>query len=619
MSNARTIPELLTSQATTRPDAVALGDLSRPGLRYEQLDDVTRRCARFLLGLGLQRDDRVAISLPNGPEMATAFLSVSRIAIAAPLNPGLTRSEFAYYLADLDARALVVAEHDMTDASAAAGDLGIPLITLREGQGPAGGFSFATPAERPVSEPGHESAEIAEPMDVALVLHTSGTTAKPKIVPLTHENLCSSAANVAQSLQLQPDDRCMNVMPLFHIHGLVAALLASLSAGSTVVCTPGFQAPSFFDWFGQVMPTWYTAVPTMHQAIVGRARDHERSMVRASGLRLVRSSSASLPPSVLRDMEAAFGVPVIEAYGMTEAAHQMASNALPPAPRKSGSVGPAAGPEVAIADDSGRFLPPDTVGEVVVRGTNVTAGYDGADDRSTHFFDDGWLRTGDLGFLDSDGYLFLTGRKKEIINRGGETIAPRVVDEALLEHPSVVQAVAFSVPDPELGEEVGAAVILAPGADETEASLQGFLLERLSWGRMPKRILIVEEIPKGPTGKLQRIGMAERLGLDSVRKPVEETTPDDGPDVGAASDDTVERVTALWHDVLRDPSVGPDDAFLNVGGDSITATLLVIRVEQEFSLELPLMIFFEATTIRKQSTLIDRLLADLPNETATAP
>jgi acyl-CoA synthetase (AMP-forming)/AMP-acid ligase II/acyl carrier protein len=554
----------------------------------------------------------VAIVLPNGPAMATAFLSVSRIGIAAPLNPGLTRSEFAFYLADLDARALLVAENDSTDASAAAGELGIPVVTLVNSQGSPGEFSFATAAEHQVSAPGDEPAETAEPSDVALVLHTSGTTAKPKIVPLTHENLCSSAANVAQSLQLRPDDLCMNVMPLFHIHGLVAALLASLSAGSTVVCTPGFQAPSFFDWFAQVMPTWYTAVPTMHQAIVGRARDDERSLIRASALRVVRSSSASLPPSVLREMEAAFGVPVIEAYGMTEAAHQMASNPLPPAPRKSGSVGLAAGPEVAIADDSGRFLPPGTVGEVVVRGANVTAGYDGVDDQATHFFAGGWLRTGDLGFLDEDGYLFLTGRKKEIINRGGETIAPRVVDEALLEHPSVIQAVAFSVPDPGLGEEVAAAVILEPGAVETESSLQGFLLERLSWGRMPKRILIVEDIPKGPTGKLQRIGMAERLGLDSVRKPDEETAPDKGSGAGAASDDTVERVTALWRDVLRDPSVGPDAAFQNVGGDSITATTLVIRVEQEFSLELPLMTFFEATTIRKQAALIDRLLTEAP-------
>ena len=597
MLNPRTIPELLKSRATTHRGAVALEDLHRSGLSYERLDEFTQRCARFLLGLGLQRNDRVAIALPNGPEMATTFLAVSRIATAAPLNPGLTRSEFGFYLDDLDARALIVAENDMTEASAAAGDLGIALVTLREGGGAAGEFSFAAPAERPVSESGNESAGIAEPMDIALVLHTSGTTAKPKIVPLTHENLCSSAANVAESLRLQPDDLCMNVMPLFHIHGLVAALLASLSAGSTVVCTPGFQAPSFFDWFGQVMPTWYTAVPTMHQAIVARAREDQRSMVRASRLRFVRSSSASLPPSVLRELEDAFGVPVVEAYGMTEAAHQMACNPLPPAQRKPGSVGLAAGPEVAIADESGQFRSPDTVGEVVVRGTNITAGYDGADDQSTHFFGDGWFRTGDLGFLDEDGYLYLTGRKKEIINRGGETIAPRVIDEALLEHPSVIQAVAFSVPDPELGEEVGAAVILEPGAADTEASLQGFLLERLSWGRMPKRILIVEEIPKGPTGKLQRIGMAERLGLKDVRKPIEETAPDDGSDAGGASNETVERVTALWHDVLRDQSVGPDDAFLNVGGDSITATSLVIRVEQEFSLELPLMTF----STRRQS------------------
>lgn len=618
MPNSRTITELLARQATAHRGDVAVGDLSRSALRYEQLDEFTHRCARFLLGLGVQRDDRVAIVLPNGPEMATTFLSVSRIATSAPLNPGLTRSEFRFYLDDLDARAVIVAENDTTEASAAAIDLGIALVTIREAAERAGEFSLATTAERPVSQARNEPVAAAEPADVALVLHTSGTTAKPKIVPLTHENLCSSAVNVAQSLHLRPDDVCMNVMPLFHIHGLVAALLASLSAGSAVVCTPGFQAPSFFDWFEQVKPTWYTAVPTMHQAIVTRVRDREQSMVRASGLRLVRSSSASLPPSVLRDIEEAFAVPVIEAYGMTEAAHQMACNPLPPGTRKPGSVGPAAGPDMAIADESGRFLPVDHVGEVVIRGANVTAGYDGVEDQSAHFFGDGWLRTGDLGLLDGDGYLFLTGRKKEIINRGGETIAPRVIDEALLEHPSVNQAVGFSVPDAELGEEVGAAVILEPGAAETEASLQAFLLERLSWARMPKRILIVDEIPKGPTGKVQRIGMAERLGLENVRKPAQATVPDDGSGPGGGSDETVQRVTALWRDALRDENVGPDDAFLDVGGDSVTATSLVIRVEQEFSLELPLMAFFDATTIRKQAALIDRLLNE-PSSVSPSP
>jgi acyl-CoA synthetase (AMP-forming)/AMP-acid ligase II/acyl carrier protein len=402
-------------------------------------------------------------------------------------------------------------------------------------------------------------------------------------------------------------------MPLFHIHGLVAALLASLSSGGSVVCTPGFMAPDFFDWMAQMAPTWYTAVPTMHQAILGRAGEAERETVRKNGLRLIRSSSASMPPSVLLELEEAFGVPVIEAYGMTEAAHQMASNPLPPGARKPGSVGLAAGPEVAVADERGGFLSPGHVGEVVIRGPNVTDGYHGVADQSGHFFGRGWFRTGDQGYLDEDGYLFLTGRLKEIINRGGETIAPREIDEALLEHPSVIQVVAFSVPDRELGEEVGAAVVLADGAAETEADLQGFLQDRLSWARMPKRIVVLDEIPKGPTGKLQRIGLAEKLGLESVRKGPAEPGPF-GSETGPRGTETpleiLERVAGLWKDVLKISDVAPDDPFLGVGGDSVTATMLVLRVEEEFSVAVPLMAFFDAATVRRQAELIDRLMRD---------
>ncbi len=617
MFDATTIPRLLESQATERRDEPAIGGLRRPPTSYRDLDALTQGAAETLTRFGVRAGDRVAIVLPNGPEMATALLSVVRAATAAPLNPLLTRSELAFYLDDLAARAVIVADDDATAGSDAARDLEIPVVTLRPDRGAtAGVFALSAPTTEIADRSSTGAASmVARPSDAALVLHTSGTTARPKIVPLTHENLCRSAGNVARTLELGPDDRCLNVMPLFHIHGLVAALLASLAGGGSVVCTPGFEAPSFFEWVEQTAPTWYTAVPTMHQAILARAGAAQRDLIRGSALRLIRSSSASLPPSVLGDVEEAFAVPVLEAYGMTEAAHQIACNPLPPSPRRPGSVGLAAGPEVAIADAGGRFLAATEVGEVVIRGSNVTPGYHGMVDQSASFFGDGWFRTGDLGFLDSDGYLFLTGRLKEIINRGGESIAPRGIDEALLEHPSVMQAVAFAVPDPQLGEEVAAAVVLASGADETESTLQDFLVSDLSWGRMPKRILIVDEIPTGATGKIQRIGLAERLGLATVRQQ-----PSDVDAVGkatnsspnGASEETTGRVAALWHAVLKDSDIGPDDPFLDVGGDSVTATSLVIRVEEEFSVKLPLMEFFNATTIRGQADLIDRVLADQP-------
>jgi acyl-CoA synthetase (AMP-forming)/AMP-acid ligase II len=291
------------------------------------------------------------------------------------------------------------------------------------------------------------------------VLHTSGTTSRPKQVPLTNANLCHSACNIRRALELTANDRCLNVMPLFHIHGLAAAVLASLASGASIVCTPGFYAPRFFEWVAEFQPTWYTAVPTMHQAILARAGGETRP----SSLRFIRSCSAALPPQVMAELERFFSVPVIESYGMTEAAHQMASNPLPPEKRKPGSVGRAAGPEVAIMDDAGRLATAGETGEIVIRGPNVMAGYAGNPAANESAFRGGWFRTGDQGRLDEEGYLYISGRTKEIINRGGEKISPREIDEALLEHPAVKESAVVASPDETRGEIVKAFVILAPG------------------------------------------------------------------------------------------------------------------------------------------------------------
>jgi acyl-CoA synthetase (AMP-forming)/AMP-acid ligase II/acyl carrier protein len=605
--SANTISNIIRIHSQNTPRAHSLHGLNRRSLEYCELYDFCNRTAAALAELGIRAGDNIAIALPNGPEMATAFLSVTHLATAAPLNPGLKVPEFAFYLKDLEARALIVMEPDVTGASAAARSLGVPVVAIRPVNGAAAGiFSLNNCSLAPKAD-----SSVVKPNDIALVLHTSGTTAKPKIVPLTHENLCVSAANVAETLQLVPEDRCLNVMPLFHIHGLVAALLASLVRGSSIICTTGYQAPEFFPWLRDTSPTWYTAVPTMHQAILARSGEKERKLVSRSRLRFVRSSSASLPPSVLLELEKSFGVPVIEAYGMTEAAHQMASNPLPPSVRKPGSVGPSAGPEVAIADADGKFMKQGQTGEVVIRGRNVTGGYSGQTDQAEYFIDKGWFRTGDQGYLDEDGYLFLTGRLKEIINRGGETIAPREIDEALLEHAAVLQAVAFAVPDPNLGEEVAAAVILKEADSENEAGLQAYLDERLSWARMPKRILILEEIPKGPTGKLQRIGLAEKLGLESIRPEPDTSRREKEEETIKRSDATIiETVARHWCDILKIPTVNPDDSFLEIGGDSLTATMLVVQLEEEFSVKLPLAAFFDAATIKNQAALIDQLLRD---------
>ncbi len=455
---------------------------------------------------GLARNEKLAIVLPNGPDMAAAFVATACAVTAAPLNPAYREDEFHFYMDDLKARALLVEEGSTSPAIAAAHRLKLPVLTLHPGR-EAGAFTISGDAiGGPVTQ------GFAEAADIALVLHTSGTTSRPKIVPLTHTNLLASANNIRTTLRLTEMDRCLNIMPLFHIHGLVAAILASLSAGGSVFCTPGFNALKFFGWMEEARPTWYTAVPTMHQTILSRA-GRNRDIITVHRLRFIRSSSASLPVPVFHALEKDFGCPVIEAYAMTENAHQMTSNQLPPAKRKPGFVGCAAGPEVAIMAPDGRLLDSGEEGEVVTRGPNVTPGYENNPKANEDGFAHGWFHTGDQGLMDGDGYVRITGRLKEIINRGGEKVAPMEVDDVLMDHPAVHQALTFAMPHDKLGEDVAAAVVLRDGMTATERELQDFANARLAAFKVPHRIVIVEEIPKGATGKPQRIGLAKKLGL----------------------------------------------------------------------------------------------------------
>lgn len=500
-----TLNDLLARGEAAAP---ALGAPGRTVMSHAALRAQIERTTTALRAFGIGRHDVVALVLPNGPELASAFLGTAAAATAAPLNPVYRPEEFQFYLSDLDARLLVVQEGVDSPAIAVARARDIPVATLvPDLRAPAGTFALAAPADATAKADGPPQAD-----DVALMLHTSGTTSRPKLVPLTQRNLCASACNVARCLELGSADRGLNVMPLFHIHGLVASLLASLAAGGSVSCTPGFNALQFFTQLKESAATWYTAVPTMHQAILARAARNADAL-RGSRLRFIRSSSASLPPQVMAELEATFGVPVIEAYGMTEAAHQMASNPLPPRARKPGSVGLAAGPQIAILDEAGNILPSGAVGEVVIRGTNVMSGYRASPEANAAAFVDGWFRTGDQGVFDAEGYLRLTGRLKEIINRGGEKISPREIDEVLLDHPAVAEAICFALPHEKLGEDVAAAVVLREGAVLSEGELRDHVAARLAAMKVPRRIVFLAEIPRGATGKLQRIGLARKLGL----------------------------------------------------------------------------------------------------------
>ena len=587
----RTISALIKTSTRHCPDGLALLAPGRPPLTYRRLQDLCDEVAQQLPRMGISRDDRVAVVLGNGPELASSFLAVGAAAACAPLNPDYREAEFDFYLEDLNARALVVQQGVDSPARAAARKRGVAVLeVVAEPSVAAGVFTLTGPSSSFPAVRGEVRAD-----DVALVLHTSGTTARPKRVPLTQANVCASAQNIRSTLHLTPSDRCLNVMPLFHIHGLIGATLASVAAGGSLVCTPGYDAGRFFVWLEEFRPTWCTAVPTVHQSVLAQAVHLGEACSRTS-LRLIRSSSAPLPPQVLEELERTFRVPVLESYGMTEASHQMCSNPLPPGRRKAGSVGRPAGPEVAIMDDKGDLLGENATGEVVIRGANVTSGYENNLAANAAAFTGGWFHTGDQGYRDEEGYFFITGRLKELINRGGEKIAPREVDEVLLAHPAVAQSVAFGVPHARLGEDVAAAVVLRPGALATERDLREFALERLAAHKVPGQVLIVDQIPKGPTGKLQRIGLHEKLGTLLQAEYVAPASP------------VEEAVATVWREVLGLERVGARDNFFFLGGDSLLATRVVARLGAAFEVDVPLAVIFRAPTVSGQALAIEELV-----------
>ncbi|HEY2285132.1 MAG TPA: AMP-binding protein [Streptosporangiaceae bacterium] len=469
-------------------------------LTYAQLADSVEALARALAGAGVRRGDRVALTLPNGPEFVQIILAASLLgAAAAPLNPAYTETEFAFYLEDIAPRLLLVPAAGAPRAAvSAARAAAIPLIELGAGDGGQPQLTAdGTPARAASYEPG-------EPGDIALVLHTSGTTSRPKQVPLLQRNLMASARTIAAHYELGAGDVSFCVMPLFHIHGLVASSFAALAAGGTILAPRRFTPHRFWSQAREHGVTWLSAGPTLHQMILDRA---DAGGAPAS-LRFARSCSSALTPALLERAEAAYGVPVLEAYGMTEASHQMTSNPLPPAARQPGSVGVPAGAEIAVVDPAGQFLAAGQAGEVVIRGPGVMSGYLSNPAANADAFVDGWFRTGDLGAI-RDGYLYLEGRLKEMILRGGENIAPAEIDQALLAHPAVTDAVSFGISDDKYGEVPAAAVVLSQ--DVPVSDLIGHCRERLAAFKVPAAVYIVAEIPRTATGKVQRRRVAEHV------------------------------------------------------------------------------------------------------------
>jgi oxalate---CoA ligase len=469
-----------------------------PRLNYRELREQVSSAADHLAQLGVSRNDRVALVLPNSTEAIVLFLAAATAGTAAPLNAAYKEDEFRFYLQDTGATVLIVPP-GQGEAARRAMAPGVALVEAHvDGQGKLVMESDAPrDPSRTAGEPGDD--------DVALVLHTSGTTSRPKLVPLRHRNLFASAGNIASTYDLDPSDVAFCVMPLFHIHGLMASTMATFSSGGLVVVPPKFDPMTFWPALHDHRASWYSAVPTMHQMLLMRNRGEKPPG--AEGLRFVRSSSSALSPETMAQLESRFGAPVIEAYGMTEASHQMASNPLPPAPRRPGTVGTGTGVRIGIMTDAGVLLPEGSVGEVVISGPSVIDSYANNPEANAASFVDGWFRTGDQGTLDAGGYLSLIGRLKEMINRGGEKIAPREIDDVLMQHPAVAEAVAFGSPHPAWGEEVVAAVVLREPVAEKE--LIAFARERLADYKVPKKLYIVDKIPTTATGKIQRRAVAE--------------------------------------------------------------------------------------------------------------
>ncbi|UWU70529.1 non-ribosomal peptide synthetase [Bradyrhizobium sp. NC92] len=581
------ISGLLEFYARKTPAAPALLAPGRPALKYGALAESIRQLVQTLRELGIGPADRIAVALPRGADSALALIAVASGCACVPVNPDLTADELQRYFSELKLTALVT-RADMNSASRdVARALDIAVIDFVAG--PAhdlGGCTFIAPAIGAARANGASRGD-----DDAFILLTSGTAARPKMVPLTHRNVCLSAYNAGHVLSLTTHDRLLNVLPLFHAHGLISGLLTALAAGSSVICTDGFDASSFFGWMRELQPTWYTAVPTIHRALL-TAAEANPDRARPSSLRVIRSASASLAPAILAGLEATFGVPVLETYGMTEAASQIAAN--PFELRKVGSVGRAAGPEIAIMDETGRMLASGAHGEIMLRGPNMSRGYYNDEAATRAAFRNGWFRTGDLGYLDDDGYLFIVGRIKDVINRGGQKISPLEVEDVLLSHPAVLEAGVFAVPHEKLGENVAAIVVLRPNAEATSDQLRQFARKRLAAYKVPSLIRSVATLPKGASGKVKRNALAELIA-----------TADAGRETRLPRNAVESQLAEIWAGLLELPQVGADQDVFALGADSLVVTQVRSRLRDRFNVDFSFEDIFDCPTVAALAARIE--------------
>ena len=489
----------ITENSTQSDNAIIIPD--GPTLSYEELNNEIERLASILTSIGLTKGTTASIVFENGLEFISIFLAISKTgATVAPLNPEYTIDEFKFYMNDTDSKFLILSSKSNASINAA-NQLSIQIINVSMGN--SGTLSLYKDHVQLTKQ---KIIIPPEPDDIALFLHTSGTTSQPKGVPLTHLNLMTSLSNISSSYNLTNEDTALLVMPLFHVHGLIGVSLSTLFSGGTLVIPPKFSASTFWNHQNIHEATWYSAVPTIHQILLMRA---EKDNAPKKSFRFIRSCSAALAPSVFKDLETRFGAPVLEAYGMTEASHQMSSNLLPPFDRSPGTVGQGTGVEISIMNEFGTLLNPNNPGEVVIKGENVTLGYHNNPSANTEAFTNGWFRTGDQGEISNSGILTLTGRLKELINRGGEKISPLEVDATLIKHPNIVEAVCFGASDIKYGEVVHAAIVTSESISASE--IQSFCSDHIADFKIPSKIYIVDQLPRTATGKIQRRNIAKQF------------------------------------------------------------------------------------------------------------
>ena len=476
--------------ATSPSTAIIVPDRPTPlTISYKKLSKDIAEFQSKLAQLGVTPQAAVSIALPNSYAFIVSFLAAAwQRAIAAPLNAAYKQDEFEFYIDDLSSAVALVPQGALQEDEAAVRAARKYKAAIAECYWNGSEVVLDVKDHGKLAGKGNKPVETAQPEDTALVLHTSGTTGRPKAVPLTHRNLTRTMKNIQATYELSPEDRTMLVMPLFHVHGLLAGFLAPLLSGGSVIVPPRFSASEFWEDFVTHKANWYTAVPTIHQILL---KNPPPSSI--PKIRFIRSCSSPLSPKTFTELEKAFGAPVLEAYAMTEAAHQMTSNPLPPGKRYPGSVGIGQGVEVKILDQEGKEVPQGSEAEICIRGENVTKGYlNNPEANRTSFTKDGFFRTGDQGKKDKDGYVIITGRIKELINKGGEKISPIELDNVIAHHPAVGEAVSFAIEDELYGQDVGVAVVLKDKQQVTEEQLKEYMRGKVAKFKVPKRVRQIE-------------------------------------------------------------------------------------------------------------------------------